>query len=114
MAGRKEEEDQEKDEEEPDIPTYNPQPAKSSPVRPGHAYNLRPRPKPAPQKLVRKVESASCRRVWLVGKKKKIKRKMRKNQIFLHIILSRQNHLQLDRAMHTIFVLDQNQLLGSW
>ena len=28
LAGRKEEEDQEKDEEEPAIPTYNPQPAK--------------------------------------------------------------------------------------
>ena len=56
LAGRKEEEDQEKDEEEPAIPTYNPQLVKSSPVRPGHAYNLRPRPKPAPRKLVRKVE----------------------------------------------------------
>ena len=59
LAGRKEEEDQEKDEEEPAIPTYNPQPAKSSPVRPGHAYNLRPRPKPAPWKLVRKVETST-------------------------------------------------------
>ena len=59
LAGRKEEEDQEKDEEEPAIPTYNPQPAKSSPVRPGHAYNLRPRPKPAPRKLVRKVETST-------------------------------------------------------
>ena len=56
MAGRKEEEDQEKDEEEPAIPTYNPQLAKVSPIRPGHSYNLRPRPKPAPRKLVRKVE----------------------------------------------------------
>ena len=59
LAGRKEEEDQEKDEEEPAIPTYNPQPAKSSPVRPGHSYDLRPRPKPAPRKLVRKVETST-------------------------------------------------------
>ena len=59
LAGRKEEEDQEKDEEEPAIPTYNPQPVKSSPVRPGHSYNLHPRPKPAPRKLVRKVETST-------------------------------------------------------
>ena len=59
LAGRKEEEDQEKDEEEPAIPTYNPQPAKVSPIRPGHSYNLRPRPKPAPRKLVRKVETST-------------------------------------------------------
>ena len=42
LAGRKEEEDQDKDEEEPAIPTYNPQPAKPSPVRPGHSYDLHP------------------------------------------------------------------------
>ena len=59
LADRKEEEDQEKDEEEPAIPTYNPQPVKVSPIRPGHLYNLRPRPKPAPQKLVRKVETST-------------------------------------------------------
>ena len=59
LAGRKEEEDQGKDEEEPAIPTYNPQPAKLSPVRPGHSYDLRPRPKPAPRKLVRKVETST-------------------------------------------------------
>ena len=59
LAGRKEEEDQDKDEEEPAIPTYNPQLAKPSPVRPGHSYNLRPRPKPAPRKLVRKVETST-------------------------------------------------------
>ena len=59
LAGRKEEEDQGKDEEEPAIPTYNPQLAKLSPVRPGHSYDLRPRPKPAPRKLVRKVETST-------------------------------------------------------
>ena len=59
LAGRKEEEDQDKDEEEPAIPRFNPQPAKVSPIRPGHSYNLRPRPKPAPQKLVRKVETST-------------------------------------------------------
>ena len=59
LAGRKEEEDQEKDEEEPAIPTYNPQLAKLSPVRPGHSYDLCPRPKPAPRKLVRKVETST-------------------------------------------------------
>ena len=58
LVGRKEEEDQEKDEEEPAIPTYNPQPAKSSPVRLGHLYDLHPRPKPAPRKPVRKVETS--------------------------------------------------------
>ena len=56
LAGRREEEDQEKDEKEPAIPTYNPQLVKVSPIRPSHSYNLRPRPKPAPRKLVRKVE----------------------------------------------------------
>ena len=56
LAGRKEEEDQEKEEEEPAIPKFNPQLAKGSPIRLGHSYNLRPRPKPAPRKLVRKVE----------------------------------------------------------
>ena len=59
LAGRKEEEDQEEDEEEPAIPTYNPQPAKVSPIRPGHSYNLRPRPKPAPRKLVRKAKTST-------------------------------------------------------
>ena len=59
LAGRKEEEGQDKDEEEPAIPTYNLQPAKPSPVRPGHSYDLRPRPKPAPWKLVRKVETST-------------------------------------------------------
>ena len=59
LAGRKEEEDQDKDEEEPAIPTYNPQPAKPSPVRPGHSYDLRPWPKTAPRKLVRKVETST-------------------------------------------------------
>ena len=34
LAGRKEE-DQEKEEEEPAIPKFNPQPAKGSPIRPG-------------------------------------------------------------------------------
>ena len=59
LAGRREEEDQEKEEEEPAIPKFNPQPAKLSPIRPGHSYNLRPRPKPAPRKLVRKVETST-------------------------------------------------------
>ena len=59
LAGRKEEEDQEKEEEEPAIPKFNPQPAKGSPIRPSHSYNLCPRPKPAPQKLVRKVETST-------------------------------------------------------
>ena len=59
LVGRKEEEDQEKDEAEPAIPMYNPQLAKSSPVRLGPAYDLRPRPKPAPRKLVRKVETST-------------------------------------------------------
>ena len=59
LAGRKEEEDQDKDEEERAIPTYNPQPAKPSPVRPGHSYDLHPRPKPAPRKLVRKMETST-------------------------------------------------------
>ena len=59
LVGRKEEEDQDKDEEEPAIPTYNPQPEKPSPVRPGHSYDLCPRPKPAPRKLVRKVETST-------------------------------------------------------
>ena len=59
LAGRKEEEDQEKEEEEPTIPKFNPQPAKGSPIRLGHLYNLRPRPKLAPRKLVRKVETST-------------------------------------------------------
>ena len=59
LAGRKEEEDQGKEEEESAIPKFNPQPAKVSPIRPGHSYNLRPRPKPAPWKLVRKVETST-------------------------------------------------------
>ena len=59
LAGRREEKDQEKEEEEPAIPKFNPQPAKLSPIRPGHSYNLRPRPKPAPRKLVRKVETST-------------------------------------------------------
>ena len=59
LAGRREEEDQEKEEEEPAIPKFNPQPAKLSPIRPGHSYNLCPRPKPAPRKLVRKVETST-------------------------------------------------------
>ena len=36
LAGRKEEEDQEREEEEPAIPKFNPQPAKGSPIRPSH------------------------------------------------------------------------------
>ena len=59
LAGKKEEEDREKDEEEPAIPKLNPQPAKVSPIRSGHSYNLHPRPKPAPWKLVRKVETST-------------------------------------------------------
>ena len=59
LAGRKQEEDQEREEEEPAIPRFNPQPTKGSLIRPGHAYNLRPRPKPAPQKLVKKVETST-------------------------------------------------------
>ena len=59
LAGRKEEEDLDREEEEPVIPKYNPQLVKSSPVRPRHSYDLRPRPKPAPQRLVRKVGTAT-------------------------------------------------------
>ena len=59
LAGRKEEEDQDREEEEPVIPKYNPQPVKSSLVRPGHSYDLRPRPKPAPRRLVGKVGTAT-------------------------------------------------------
>ena len=59
LAGRKEEEDQEREEEEPAIPRFNPQLAKGSPIRLGHSYNLHPRPKPAPRKLVKKVETST-------------------------------------------------------
>ena len=59
LAGRKEEEDQEREEEEPAVPRFNPQLAKGSPIRPGHSYNLRPRRKPAPRKLVKKVETST-------------------------------------------------------
>ena len=58
LAGRREE-DQEREEEEPAIPKFNPQPVKGSPIRPSHPYNLRTRPKPAPRKLVKKVESST-------------------------------------------------------
>ena len=55
LAGQGKEEDQKEVEEEPVIPKYNPRPVKMSPIRPGHSYNLRPRPKPAPRRLVGKV-----------------------------------------------------------
>ena len=50
LAGRKEIEEEGVQEEEPAAPQFNPKPSNTSPLGPKHAYNLRPRPKPAPRK----------------------------------------------------------------
>ena len=59
LAGRKEVEEEEDQEEEPAAPQFNPKPGNTLLSGPSHPYNLRKRPEPAPRKRNRKVDSST-------------------------------------------------------
>ena len=59
LAGRREMEEEEVQEEEPAAPQFNPKPRNTSPLGPRHSYNLCERPKPAPRKWNGGVDSSA-------------------------------------------------------
>ena len=59
LAGRKEVEEEEVQEEEPAAPQFNPKPRNTSPIGPKHSYNLRKRPQPTPRKRTGGVDMST-------------------------------------------------------
>ena len=59
LVERKEEEKEEKEDQEPAVPRYNPKVKIEVPSGASHQYNMRPRPKPLPQKSKRVLAEAA-------------------------------------------------------